>query len=408
METYLKLKDLSKVLNYSYPALRNFYYLNRDKVKTKWEKNYKLYHVNDMKNLLPEKKLVPISENEAEKIYELYNTGSSIREIIELTKRGADAIKTVLRKRGINGFNDYHAKLDLETKNLYQQMYKHYEENKCSVDKVCKVFKYNFPHRFIHYVRRTGKRVNTYSDIRANVTAPDFFKIIESEIQAYLLGFFAADGHIEKRKDYDSYTLRVGVQTDDAHILMLYAKYLTDNQVSISASETKGQVTIAITCKEIGEDLLKLGYDNRKTYTCHKVPSIPEKYMHHFIRGFFDGDGSIIVNRRIADKRLSGYNKSCVFTGHNKDLLEDVIAQIGLVEGEYNFTERKPHSKEVKGNRATFNSNWIVNIFNRQSLIKIYNYLYKDANFYFKRKKDKFDLAILTTEETDAVLQGNL
>lgn len=408
METYLKLKDLPKVLNYSYPSLRTFYYNNRDKVRTKWEKNYKLYHIDDMKSLLPEKKRVPISDSEIEEIYELYTTGSSIREIIEVTSRSADAIKDTLRKKGINGFNDYHAKLDSETKNLYQQMYKHYQDNKCSVVEVCKIFGYDFPNRFIHYIRRTGRRVNTYSDIRAIITAPDFFKNIESEIQAYLLGFFAADGHIEKRKDYDSYTLRVGVQTDDAHILMLYAKYLTDNQVSISASETKGQVTIAITSKEIGEDLLKLGYDNRKTYTCHKVPPIPKEYMHHFIRGFFDGDGSIIVNRRIADKRLSGYNKSCVFTGHNKDLLKDVISQIGLTKGEYKFTEKKPHSREVKGNLATFGTNWIVNISNRQSLIKVYNYLYKDANFYFKRKKDKFDLAILTTEETDAVLQGNL
>ena len=79
METYLKLKDLPEVLNYSYPALRTLYYKNIDKVRVKWEKNYKLHSVEDMKNLLPKKKLLPISNSEAENIYELYNTGSSIR-----------------------------------------------------------------------------------------------------------------------------------------------------------------------------------------------------------------------------------------------------------------------------------------------------------------------------------------
>jgi len=49
---------------------------------------------------------------------------------------------------------------------------------------------------------------------------------------------------------------------------------------------------IRITSKEMVSDLIKHGCFPNKTFTL-RFPNINQKLIHHFMRGYFDGDGSI-------------------------------------------------------------------------------------------------------------------
>ena len=60
-----------------------------------------------------------------------------------------------------------------------------------------------------------------------------FFSEIKTELQAYLLGFFAADGSInEKRK-----TFRIHLQRKDSEIVDMFKNYISPNAYTFNVDE---------------------------------------------------------------------------------------------------------------------------------------------------------------------------
>ena len=125
-----------------------------------------------------------------------------------------------------------------------------------------------------------------------------FFDTIETELQAYLLGFYAADGSIdEKRK-----TLRVHLQSGDSEIVYLFKDSISPdartftvaphivtgrNGMKVNAHASFG---VDITSSKLCNALVDLGIGYNKSVAELKIPSIPEDLVKHFIRGYFDGD----------------------------------------------------------------------------------------------------------------------
>ena len=131
----------------------------------------------------------------------------------------------------------------------------------------------------------------------------NYFRTIDSEVKAYILGYLVADGSIEEstRKDRPSklVRLRFGCVTEDDEILKLIQREIApDNKLRYYQPKEQNhkQTTILQICdKELINDLRTL-YDiqPRKTYkNDFNFPNIPKKYERDFIRGFIDGDGSI-------------------------------------------------------------------------------------------------------------------
>ena len=129
----------------------------------------------------------------------------------------------------------------------------------------------------------------------------DFFKNIRTEIQAYLLGFYAADGSInEKRK-----TFRIQLQLQDKELVYLYKDFISPDArlFTIEPKEEKGRNNsiinghgsfgVDIVSTILVNDLVNLGIGYNKTYSELHIPDIPKDLVKHFIRGYFDGDGSI-------------------------------------------------------------------------------------------------------------------
>ena len=73
---------------------------------------------------------------------------------------------------------------------------------------------------------------------------------------------------------------------------------------------------------KIYDDLIKLGCLQNKTFNCH-LPSIDKVFMPDFIRGFFDGDGSIWIDS--------------VFTGLKRDADINVVSTKEFCEELSNF-----------------------------------------------------------------------
>lgn len=230
----------------------------------------------------------------------------------------------------------------------------------------------------------------------------DFFENIDSEIKAYLLGFYAADGALIAKKG-GSYILAIGIQKRDYPILCLYNKYICNNKSAITSHESN-LVKIAINSKKIGEDLINLGFPLRKTKNWNKLPILRKDLYPHFIRGFFDGDGSVSKNFRRGKNRINGSAGRASFTCYSKDILEQIK---NLTQVNFTFKYNKEEVLPIKGKLCKFEGCWNMEIAHKRELNKLHSYLYSSANYYLFRKKQKFDHALLSQDEYIAALVGN-
>ena len=113
----------------------------------------------------------------------------------------------------------------------------------------------------------------------------DFFKTWTPKM-AYIFGFWIADGNMfEKNSSISFY--------NKDYNLIFTIKSILKSGYKIGKDKDNVFHSI-ITNKIIYDDILKLGGIPRKSLTI-QFPEIPDEYLHHFIRGEFDGDGCFYI-----------------------------------------------------------------------------------------------------------------
>lgn len=137
-----------------------------------------------------------------------------------------------------------------------------------------------------------------------------FFDDIQTELQAYLLGFYAADGSFNAKRN----TLAVKVSECDKEIIDLYKiispKAYCQHLEATKMIGPKGREInikpverINIANKHLGETLVRLGMGERKTYKDLSIPPMNDDLIRHFVRGYFDGDGCITYHMSPPNKK---------------------------------------------------------------------------------------------------------
>lgn len=123
----------------------------------------------------------------------------------------------------------------------------------------------------------------------------DFFKKIDSEEKAYCLGFLYADGCVA-----DDGAIVFSQHSKDIDILYKIKDIIGYNGKIIT--KDNNVCCMVINRRKIANQLIELGCIPRKSKII-KFPSndiVPEKFMCDFLRGVFDGDGSIKQNAQVA------------------------------------------------------------------------------------------------------------
>ena len=110
---------------------------------------------------------------------------------------------------------------------------------------------------------------------------------------SYIFGYITADGCICKRKDrQNSYTLNI-TSKDKEHLFKIKKDLCPNHPISMKYNSQKiSYFQIQICNREICRDLMNLGILPRKTANLNHI-EVPDKYFPDFVRGFFDGDGTI-------------------------------------------------------------------------------------------------------------------
>jgi hypothetical protein len=115
----------------------------------------------------------------------------------------------------------------------------------------------------------------------------DYFKNWSVEM-AYLLGFICADGHIATSRN----SLLIQLHKKDKYILENFMKFMKFEGKLYDYS-SKTTCTLHISSKEITQDLMNFGLTRHKSQELKWIEQLPEEYVSHFIRGYFDGDGHV-------------------------------------------------------------------------------------------------------------------
>lgn len=123
---------------------------------------------------------------------------------------------------------------------------------------------------------------------------------------AYVLGFWYADGDMKHEKSY-----RVSFSSKDLDLLKQVRKVVGSNGKIYRFycnGVLQGSYYLTLHSKKLHLDLIKLGGSraNSKTIT---FPSVPKLYLADFIRGYFDGDGSVHVIKYRATKNGKMYSE---------------------------------------------------------------------------------------------------
>ena len=187
----------------------------------------------------------------------------------------------------------------------------------------------------------------------------DYFKTWSSNM-AYIFGFWCADGCIYNDRLFD-----ITVHKKDKYILKKIADELKYEGPLYDYVDRQA-CRLNFSCKIIYNDLIELGGQEHKSLIL-QFPKIPKEYLPDFIRGYFDGDGSVYD--------VSGNRINTAFCCGSKDFLFslwDILKkEAGIEGGSYDSSNKKI-------------------VFGKRDSIKLAQYVYNNSEFYLSRKKDKF------------------
>lgn len=121
------------------------------------------------------------------------------------------------------------------------------------------------------------------------------FECIDNEEKAYWLGFLYADGCVSFR------TVKMRLSAKDATHAQKFLDFMqSDSKLEYGIQDSFGSKSEYVDAKiysmKLVDDLIKLGCVERKTLslTMPNETQVPSELKKHFIRGYFDGDGSIV------------------------------------------------------------------------------------------------------------------
>lgn len=310
-----------------------------------------------------------ITKEQMEEIKRLNEEGWSTKQIISMVGVTQHQAYGAIRRMGLKSKalkNEVTPKERQEIRDLYL--------SGLTIKQIVDIFEGRYKEGFVNSLikdiaRSNGKQVTLIHD---------YFKEIDCERKAYWLGFIYADGCVKKDKgkgENGGWNLSVDLKISDKYILEELCHDLESDKLPREYKtnenrgnfKTKHNAKVEFYSKELCQDLIKWGAVPNKTHLLKDLPKIPNYLMPHFIRGYFDGDGTIYINSK------SGRIRTAFYGTH------DFISSIQeYLISELDFTRKKvTDQKEAK---VSFIS------YSHKESLELCEWMYSESTIYLRRK----------------------
>lgn len=211
----------------------------------------------------------------------------------------------------------------------------------------------------------------------------NYFNEIDTPEKAYWLGLMYADGYVSKKGS--SYMMGIALQYSEKPLLEQFAKDMESEQPVLDYT-SKGDeefkschyCRLTVSDKQIGEDLIKHGVFLDKTHIL-KAPNIAPELERHFIRGYYDGDGSFSLTKATWEPVVQFMG-----TPDITDFIYNHLKNNGLVEYKTKIDKRNPD--DIVGT---------LRYGGKRQAEGILDYMYKDATRFMQRKYDAYQEYLL-------------
>lgn len=210
----------------------------------------------------------------------------------------------------------------------------------------------------------------------------NFFHSIENEESAYILGLLYADGFVG-----DEHFNNVVLGLNDKELVEQVARIIgftgeVRKGKKGGFENSKESFILNFSSEIMANDLRILGLYPNKSLSLEYLPHIDDSLFRHFIRGYFDGDGSIILSKHTSYYKSNGKTKryeypsyTFMLLGTNKFLI-NISNQINV----NHFRIRDTKTEEIK----------CLSVNAKCELKYLFNYLYGESTIYLQRKYEKW------------------
>ncbi len=198
-----------------------------------------------------------------------------------------------------------------------------------------------------------------------------FFEKIDTEEKAYWLGFLFADGNVFIKKAI--HRIAINIHKKDVEHISKWHRSIGSCQNITSCGDMVRSIHHS---EKMCNDLITLGCVPCKSLVL-RFPDLDSSLARHFVRGYFDGDGSIYWHKS-KNKKNGGVRLSFVGTDMFLNHLQwEVFFTLGCAYKELQSTGN---------NKLAFQ----LMIGGYQEAVKIADWMYADAHIFLDRKHQRY------------------
>lgn len=306
-----------------------------------------------------------------EHIINLYSKNKNISLISRETNKSQSFVRSILLRRNIVLRKGTFAGIDFPV-NIKNEIAEKYVSG-LSKNKLSRM--YRVSHQVIGRIIK-DKNINIRGQSK-HVLDSSYFETIDSKLKAYFLGLIEADGCIIKNRNSDAEAGRfeISLQERDGYLiekLCQEIKISKNPEIRDKGGNRQRQIRISFSDKIFCHHLSALGCKSNKSFSLKFPSKIPQKFISSFILGYFDGDGCISIN-----KKKGVLSIACA--PDFATVCRSEINKLAKTKGHL-ITRRCKNKKQILS----------VSYCGNYQILKIFNLLYSDSEFYLRRKYDKF------------------
>ncbi len=210
----------------------------------------------------------------------------------------------------------------------------------------------------------------------------DYFKDIDNEEKAYWFGFIYGDGYLSHTNNS---TTRFGlsIMASDYDHMVKFKKAINFNGNISKYKVVSGYKVGVEYCRIIVSDdrfsnnLISHGLIEHKSNIMQAPTGIPEQLIKHWIRGFMDANGSIMITKN--NEYCDDYGISFTSTNSVLDFIQRHLFDNNAINKTYPYRKRK---KEQIVTQMSFGGNYQVKQF--------LDYIYSDSCIWLERKHERY------------------